>query len=288
MLFRIALRMLATMFVAAASLMACGGGDSDEGRAVTTEEVSNETTSRMLVFAPDEEGPWPVVYLLHGVNGTADDMSELGRRVASEGAVVFAPTYRTDLSSEEAFVELARDVECGYRFARSIAADHGGDLDLPVTFVGWSLGAILAVQGGLDEEIDPNGQYISCFAEVPRADVIVGISGCYYEFDGAPVTILQPSEWANPDVGAVLVSGDADETCAASQTADLATALQDADYDVDQVTLEGADHFAPIFHELDGETMVAASDESAGERTVAVIIDAIARAQRDSGLGGLD
>jgi hypothetical protein len=45
----------------------------------------------------------------------------------------------------------------------------------------------------------------------------------------------------------------------------------------------GADHFARIFKALEGETMVAASDEAAGERTVAAIVDAIARARSRTG-----
>lgn len=94
--------------------------------------------------------------------------------------MVFAPTYRTALSTRRGLYQAAGDIECGYRFARSIAADHGGDLDRPVTFVGWSLGATAALGIGLTREIDPSGKHISCFSNVPRPDVIVAMSGCYY------------------------------------------------------------------------------------------------------------
>jgi hypothetical protein len=45
------------------------------------------------------------------------------------------------------------------------------------------------------------------------------------------------------------------------------------------VILEGANHYAPVFHDVvDGEWVVDA-DDPAGERTVDVILDAIASAQ---------
>ena len=53
---------------------------------------------------------------------------------------MFAPTYGTDIATQEGVDQAGIDAECGYRFARSIAAEHGGDLDQPVTFVGLVLG----------------------------------------------------------------------------------------------------------------------------------------------------
>ena len=85
-----------------------------------------------------------------------------------------------------------RDAECGYRYARSIASDYGDDLDRPVTFVGWSLGALYAIQSGLDEAIDPTGEYLSCFTEAARRQIIVAASGCYHEFEGTPFDLLEP------------------------------------------------------------------------------------------------
>jgi poly(3-hydroxybutyrate) depolymerase len=145
---------------------ACGGEETERGVGVTSEVVSHESTQNIRVFAPERVGAWPVVFALHGIDGSADHMAELGWRQAREGLVVCAPNCRTDLTAWEGAIDLVRDIECGYRFARSIAADYGGDLHHPVTFVGWSLGASLAIQGGLDEHIDPTEEFISCFAEV--------------------------------------------------------------------------------------------------------------------------
>lgn len=54
---------------------------------------------------------------------------------------------------------------------------------------------------------------MSCFPEVPRADVIVAISGCHNDVDfgeEAVVDFYNPSEWGNEDAGVVLLAGDAD------------------------------------------------------------------------------
>ena len=179
---------------------ACGqGSGAKPPYTVTSEVVSHPTTQEIHVYAPEAKGSWPVVLALHGVGGSGQDMGELGTRLARQGTVVFAPTYRTDLSTEDGFVQAARDDECAYRYARSTAAQHGGDLTQPVTFVGWSLGASFAVAGGLTEQIDPTGQYLNCFGEVPRADVIVAISGCYFEYQGNKVTTpaFDTSQWGN-------------------------------------------------------------------------------------------
>lgn len=261
-----------------AGLLAAACADSDshgEGFDVTSQVVSHETTQDILVLAPDAEGPWPVVWAMHGVGGTGEDMAETATRLAAEGFVVFSPTFRTDLNTQEGSLEAVLDAECGYRFARSIAAEHGGDLDQPVTFVGWSLGASFVLQGGLTEQIDPSGEIVSCFTEVPRADVIVAVSGCHYEFEGAQFD-FDVSGWGNKDADVVLLAGNEDTICAAWQSEDATAELRSAGYNVDLVMLEGANHFAPIFHDLvDGEFVVVA-DDPAGEQTVEVILDTIA------------
>lgn len=254
---------------------ACGDNDSqDAGFAVTTEVVSHETTRDVLVFAPDSSGPWPVVLVMHGVRGTGQDMAEVATRLAAKGFVVFSPTFSTDLSSQEGSLAAVTDAECAYRFARSIAAEHGGDLDQPVTFVGWSLGASFVLQGGLIEEVDPTGEFLSCFAEVPRADLIVAISGCHYEFEGTQ-SDFDTSGWGNKDADVVLLAGDEDTICAAWQSENATAELRSAGYNVDLVILEGASHFAPIFHDLVDGDLVVVADDPAGDQTINVILDTI-------------
>lgn len=258
---------------------ACGAEEGqDGGSEVNSEVLSPEGTQGMLVFGPDAEGPWPVVFAMHGIDGQAEDMTELATRLAREGVVVFAPTYRTDVTTEEARELAGMDLECAYRFARSVAAEYGGDLDRPVTIVGWSLGATGALALGLSEDIDPSGD-LGCFSPAPRPDVVVAISGCHYEWEGRPSDLIDVSELGNDAADVVLVAGEEDATCAAWQTEDMAAELRSAGYDLDLILLEGADHLAPVFHDVvDGEWVVDPNDP-AGERTVGLILNAIAAAQ---------
>lgn len=261
---------------------ACRGDVGQEGGSeVKSEVLSPEGTQGMLVFGPDGDGRWPVVLAMHGIDGEAEDMAELATRLAREGVVVFAPTYRTDVTTEEGREQAGMDLECAYRFARSVAAEHGGDLDRPVTFVGWSLGATGALALGLSEDLDPSGD-LGCFSPAPRPDVVVAISGCHYEWEGRPSDLIDVSELGNDAADVVLVAGEEDATCAAWQTEDMAAELRSAGYDLDLVLLEGADHPAPVFHEVvDGEWVVDPNDP-AGERTVGLILNAIAAAEAAS------
>jgi acetyl esterase/lipase len=127
-------RLAALVVVPFVLLAACAEDDeSADGSTVRSEVLSHESTQDVLLFQPEADGPWPVVMAYHGIDGTAEDMALLGEQVAATGAVVFAPTYRTDLSSEETRSTAVRDGECGYRFARSVAADHDADLEQPMT-----------------------------------------------------------------------------------------------------------------------------------------------------------
>ncbi len=266
--------------VAALALFTAACGDAGGTHRVVSEELAGPSTQDVLVFAPEDEGNWPVAFALHGINGRAEDMAELGRRLAARGVVVFAPTYRTDLSSQAGKVELVRDAECAYRFSRNVSAEYGGDLSKPVTFVGWSLGATFAIQGGLDEQIDPTGQYLSCFTEVPRADVIVALSGCYYEFGGNPSYQFSPEEWTNTRARVTLVAGGDDAVCMPWQSDKAAAELRASGHPAQVVTIDGATHAAPVFHTIVDDRMAPARDTTAGERTVEIITRAITDAEQ--------
>lgn len=261
---------VAALLTAALVAVSCGDG----GQAVTSEIVSNETTSEMLVFAPQRDaGAWPVIVAYHGIDGTAQDMAEIATRLAAEGSVVFAPTYSTDFTTLEGFQQAGIEAECGYRFARSLAADYGGDLDRPVTLVGWSLGASAALGIGLSEDIDPSGEVVSCFENAPRPDIVVAISGCHYE--GGQLDLVDTEAWGNEEAEIILLAGENDTNCPPSQTEDAATELDLAGYDVTLEMLAGANHFAPVFHDSAGGQMVLAPEAPAGERIVEVVMDAI-------------
>jgi dienelactone hydrolase len=266
----------ALVVVPAVLLAACVADESADGFPVRSEVVSHETTQDVLVVEPDTEGTWPVVVAYHGIDGTAEDMAVLGEQLAATGAAVFAPTYRTDLTTQQGLETAVRDGECGYRFARSVAGEHGGDLEQPMTWVGWSLGALYAVEAGLREPLDPTGEGVPCFAEPPRPDVIVAVSGCYYESEGRPFDLLEPEAWANRDVRIVVVAGAEDTRCPSAQSERLTAELRAHGYDVRYELLEEADHFAPVFHRPEGDGMVPDPGAAAGQEVVRIVTEAMA------------
>jgi dienelactone hydrolase len=271
-----AIRLAVAVLLAATALGACGNDGAENGRYdVTTTVVSSRATQNVQVFAPKADGQWPVVIAMHAVGGTAQDMAEIATRLAREGVVVFAPTYRTDLSTRKGVENAATDLECGYRLVRSIAADYGGDLDQPVAFVGWSLGASAALAIGLTEDIDPTDGHLPCPGNVPRPNVIVAISGCHFEYQGVRRNFLDVTGWGNKEADLTLIAGEKDTTCAAEQSDEAAVQLRSAGYDVQLLTLEGANHYAPVFHNLvDGQLRVI-TDDPPGEQTVKTILEAI-------------
>jgi dienelactone hydrolase len=205
-------------------------------------------------------------------------MVELGTRLAQAGVVVFVPTYNTDLSTPEGLTDASDDLACAYEVTRRIAPEYGGDLSQPVTAVGWSLGADFVVLGGLGPPSD--GRTGRCPGEPPDPDVVVALSGCYYEFEGNPVTWFDDlTGWSNKSADVHLVDGDNDTTCPATQTERLATSLRTEGYDVAVTQLSAANHGAPIFHdEHDGQWRVI-TDDPAGEQVVDIILEAITTAR---------
>ena len=88
------------LFCAALLAVGCAGSGADSGELpVTSQVVSDATTQDVNVYAPQTEGTWPMVVALHGVGGSGQDMGELATRLARAGTVVFAPTYRSDLTT---------------------------------------------------------------------------------------------------------------------------------------------------------------------------------------------
>jgi len=260
---------------AAASTSACGGND-DNSMTVTTEVISDPTTQSIQVLAPETKGSWPVVLMLHGLNGKGEDMVELGSRIARAGALVYAPSYNTDLSTPEGFARTSEDLVCAYQLALRTAADHGGDVTKPLTIVGWSLGADLAMLGALGSG---ENESTRCPGDLTRPRVVIGLSGCYYEFDSNPVTWFDDlNGWGNKTARVYMTNGDRDTVCPAWQTDKLTTSLRGAGYQVEVVPLKNANHFAPVFHDLQGEDWRVISKNPPGDAVVATILDAMTTA----------
>jgi dienelactone hydrolase len=266
---RVAALVIALLLVA----VACTSGGTEKP-AVSAHVITESTAPALRVLAPVGKGPWPVVVALHGYGGTGRDMVELATRVARAGAVVFVPTYRTDLRTAQGLVRAGDDISCAYRTALRSARRYGGDLSRPVTVVGWSLGADLAVLGALGPRVDPGAG--RCPGELRRPSVVVALSGCYFRFQGDPVTWFDNlAGWTNEGDHVHLVAGDRDATCAASQTDRLARSLRRHGYDVNVTRLRNATHGAPIFHEDRGGQWRVVPDDPAGGQAVELVVHAI-------------
>jgi dienelactone hydrolase len=273
------LRVGTAALCAALLAAACGEGDDSArtgAHSVTSQVVSDPTTQDVHLFAPQDADAAPLVVALHGIDGSGQDMGPFATRLARAGMVVAAPTYRSDMTTSAGLEQAGQDIACGYQLARATAPRLGGDLTQPVAALGWSLGADLAVLGGLSEP-SPND---ACSGDEAPPEVVVGISGCYYEYQGQPVTWFDDvTSLANKDADVYLLAGERDTTCPAWQSQRLADALRDAGYQVHLVQLPDADHYAPVFHEMrDGQFHVVAEDR-AGEQAVQIVLDAITARQ---------
>jgi len=235
-----------------------------------------------------------VTFLFCDMVGSTDLLSQLGDAVSDELRRDFFEALRAALVSfhgEEVksqgdglmatFTSVAEALACAVamQLNRRTAPDYGGDLSRPVTAVGWSLGADFVLLGSLQ---GPDGEASTgrCPGQVPRPDVVVGLAGCYYEFDGKPVSWFDDiAGWGNKDAEIRLVAGDRDTTCPGWQTEKLAAVLRTAGYQPDVTRLDGANHFAPVFHDMRNGQWQVMTDNPPGDRTVQVIVDAIAAAR---------
>lgn len=259
------------LVVGCGALAGCGGDDAFD---VTTTVVSSEYTQDIWVTGPDavdsdEWGSWPVVYLMHGIGGSGENLSVMAAELAQHGVVVFAPDYR---STESWNIE--QDAECGYRYSMMLATDYGGDPSIPV-LVGHSMGASVGLLGGMADQIyGPAGSYDVCYDGTPRPDLVIPIAGCHYEYQGSS-NDFSTALFSNQDARIVMVVGDEDEVCAPWQTIDAAAALEADGFDTEVIEVEGGDHSNVVFFEvIDGE-WVSSPDDPIGAEVVEIILEAM-------------
>lgn len=242
------------------AVAACGGGGDaggcpDDGCSVqetldvayVQEDTPLSVKPVFDVYAPAEEGPWPVVVI-------APDW-ELGKEYArgwatemvAEGTVVFAVDF--DVGSPSTPLE---HLNCATRYARDVAEEYGGDPS-HVTLLGHSGGAIFGMPVALGVDAQPPTCLASDDAAIP--DAFVGYEGFYgvvdaewWEEDVAsgliPDTVTMVGQ--NPDLVVRLLHGDYQDPQAWETTVadseDFAELLDEAGYDVEFILVEGAAH----------------------------------------------
>jgi len=162
-------RMAALAATSLLLLPTSGLAQSDDG--IITDTVSHELTRPIHVWAPDGEGPFPIVYALHGTGvDYGADWDVIGQNLASQGVVMFATDYHASDYPKGDFIRVIRvirvirEAECGYRYAREVASVFGGDVELPITYLGHSIGGTHSLGGGLDvDRFGPGGTHDVCF-----------------------------------------------------------------------------------------------------------------------------
>ena len=262
---------VAVTVVPFASLACSDDNETSDGNdvyEVTTTVVSHETTQDIWVSAPDAEGRWPIIYALHGTDGTGDGLATMAGELARRGYVVFSPTWRSEM-----------DAECGYRYALTIADRYGGDPDLGIAGIGHSAGAGVLLIGGLDDAAyGAGGTYDECFTGGPRPSVLVPISGCHYEYQGNEFD-FDPVPFSGRDVDITLVVGNEDTECEPWQSQDATEELDDVGYDAGLIEVDGGNHANVVFHEIVDDEWVTVPDDPVGDDVVNIILDAIEAGQ---------
>lgn len=240
-------------------LAACGGGSGGSSTAsggcpaegCVVEETSNvayvegTTTLRRKpvfdVYAPEEEGPWPVVMIASGIGLGKGYAHDWATAMASRGAVVFAVEYEIGAPQTP-----LPHLNCAARYVRDVADEYGGDPS-HVTLLGYSLGAIFGAPVSLGVDELPPMCLASDDAAIP--DAFVGYEGFY---GVGNEYLAEEAAWAgwpdatklvgeNPDLVVRLIHGELSED-PVSTSEEFARILTDAGYDVEFTLVEGAAH----------------------------------------------
>lgn len=218
--------------------------------------------TRLDVYALEGTGPLPIAIVVHGMALTRSDFSALAEGIAEKGVVV----YNIDVNHNPPFEASVHRIACAVRFARATANDYSGDSQR-IVLVGDSAGALT----GLIVALAGDDFGDQCVFEDGTAlfDGFIGYEGVF-EF----ITYVKPDSmkhldfthleeedhelWlalnpythigGNPGLQVRLVYGDFVESSMIGQvpveewSTNLHQALEDADYDVELIVVEGADH----------------------------------------------
>lgn len=209
-----------------------------------------EARRRLDVYAPDDEGPKPVVVFIYGgswASGSKDDYAFVGAALASRGFVTVIPDYR--LVPEVRFPSFIEDCAAAMAWVGNHVAEFGGD-PARIVLAGHSAGAYNIMMLALDAHYLRDADF-----DASRVRGVIGIAGPYdflpfdvdatrNAFGQAPdAALTQPVHFARADAPpALLLWGDADTTVGPRNIRSLETALRAAGANVESKTYPGVNH----------------------------------------------
>jgi hypothetical protein len=257
---------LFALLVPVVLLVGCGGDE------VAMTEVSHEDTKDMVVWSPGGDGPWPVIYALPDTGIAQHDLDVLAPALADRGFLVIGTNWDASILHP---TDSDRDVECGYRYAREIAEDHGGDLSEPVTMLGNGFGGFEASVVGLDSRFGPDGNYSGCFTGTDRPDLVITVGTCHNDYLEYVVT-----NYNNTDGKVAIITGQDDDVCPASlHVAPMLASLDESGIEATTTEIADASHGELVFHDEDNRWAPLPEDDPVGQDTVDAIAQAIADAR---------
>lgn len=234
--------------------------DRGARRIVTDLAYGAHARQKLDLFAPNGDGPWPVVTFFYGGgwnSGSKDQYGWVAQALAAQGFLVALPDYR--LVPEVRFPDFIQDAAAATAHVRRIAGDHGGQAN-QLAVGGHSAGAHLAMMVALDP------RYLDAAGAPGALQAAFGLSGPYEflpfdvassinAFGQAPdPRQTQPVTFASAEAPPLwLGHGTDDRTVHAEDSELLAEAVNAAGGRAELALYPGVDHattiaaFSPLF-----------------------------------------
>src|SRR5262245_24908745 len=168
----------------------------------TLYDAARDRTIQVTVYAPDANGAFPLVVMVHGYAAAASDYETLDTELAAAGFVVAAPDF--PLSSRAATTSPSRDIVDQATDVSFVLDELLNPETVPPELFGSIEDGPVAVMGHSDGGVTAAGVAFNSAAADPRIGAAVVMSGGAFEFSG--------SWFTNDDPPALLaIHGTADE-----------------------------------------------------------------------------
>lgn len=206
------------------------------------------------VYAPVEDGTWPVVVFLHGGgwdSGSKDLYGWVGQALAAQGFVVAVPSYR--LVPQVVFPAFIEDAAAATLKAATVATDFGGQADR-LAVMGHSAGAHLALMITLDR------RYLQAIGGDGLIRAAVGLSGPYEFLPlDIPASLNAFGAWPRPEETQPIhyARGDAAPVWLGHGGRDVTVHPEDSELLAAAIRAQGGQAELVIYPELDHAEVLA-------------------------------